>query len=681
MSEQSFSQTLAHLIDAEMIKKKNFLYTMLIVAFGISFFYSVLFIYLFNTRINLLIELIFDIIYLSLILIYIYLVKINKFNEIVIPALLTINLFLIYHVIQAGFLGVPGSIFFILITLFFSLYFLNVIVSMTIFIVDIGIFVLFIPYMSNIVPERVFFIFIPAMIIFAIILTIFIEINTTFLKNEIKVSNNIRSYLLSIFENTPNGIAVFDLQGMVVDCNSNYTSILGYSFDEIVNNHFMKFTHTDDRTWNKEIFKKIVNMEISSIKIEKRYIRKNGDTVIVEITGAPIIDKNTEIKYIMAIVNDITAVRKQELYLKQLEDVKWHNHKLETIGKITSQITHDINNSLAIINGYSDILIDNIDNTIDYKDYLIEIKKATERATSTSRRLLSYGKRTKKSVETFCVNTFIEELHSFSKVVIFNDKISFEVKKDKNCGYISVEKDQISQVIINLIINAKDSIVDTGKVVLETKISDDSVEIIVSDTGTGISEDIRANIFEPFISSKPEGSGLGLYTSYNVVKNNGGELIFDSKEGLGSTFRIVIPKVSEEIEKTSYEENHVHLLDNKKILIVDDEVQISLILAKILTKMNIKVEIKNNPLEALEYYKSMSKDIDLVITDIKIPNLDGIELTRRILEINHEQRILFITGFGEEILSQDMMNIPLISKPFDIHTIKDMMYLICDGCN
>lgn len=370
---------------------------------------------------------------------------------------------------------------------------------------------------------------------------------------------------------------------------------------------------------------------------------------------------------------ELKALREASEQRRKEEAELYHSHKLKIIGTLAGGIAHDINNLLTPILGYSELLLMKMPKESEYYDEVDEIYKASEKGKDLIEQLLIFSRNDSGiiKVSPININTVTRETIKLIKVVLPKKVIIKESIKE-NCGYINANFTQIHQVIFNLCTNAYQSIKNNGgtiEVSLNTiegiKINEDYkslvrernyVEITVADTGCGMNEETKARIFDPFFTTKDidEGTGLGLFVVQSIIDKYEGIIKVYSELGKGSCFKVYFPLVPMEskIDNVRFKGSS----DNdKKILIVDDNEDITKLLKKSLEGVGYNVITENNSIKALKLFKSNYEEIDLVITDYMMPNLNGGELARAVKEIKPKTGVILMTGYIKD--KENLINI------------------------
>jgi PAS domain S-box-containing protein len=375
--------------------------------------------------------------------------------------------------------------------------------------------------------------------------------------------------------------------------------------------------------------------------------------------------------------------RRVEEALGASEEQLRQSQKLEAIGQLAGGVAHDFNNLLTVIGGYSSMLLGKLPEDSPHRSSLEEIKKASDRASGLTRQLLAFSRKQILQPKVLDLNVVVNDLEKMVRRLIGED-IDLLAITSPVLGKVKADPGQIEQVLLNLIVNARDAMPKGGKLTIETRNVVHSEEyaqrhlttpgpyvmLAVSDTGSGIDPAIQQRIFEPFFTTKGsgKGTGLGLATVYGIVKQSGGNIWIYSEIGQGSTFKVYLPRVD---EASGGEENlgsESVPKGSETLLLVEDEDQVRVILKRILEDQGYQVLAASNGEEALAYSQDLDHDIKLMITDVVMPQMSGRELTERIMVVRPNLRVLYMSGYTDDAIVRHGLldeSLQFIQKPFD----------------
>jgi signal transduction histidine kinase/CheY-like chemotaxis protein len=374
---------------------------------------------------------------------------------------------------------------------------------------------------------------------------------------------------------------------------------------------------------------------------------------------------------------------------KQLQDQLVRSQKMEAFGQLAAGVAHDFNNFLTTILGYSDLLLDELGMKGAIANHISEIRSAAGRASVLTAQLLAFSRKHPLAPRTLEVNSLITNLDR-SLLRLLGEDISVQCHLDrgKDGIYTKVDPGQLTQIILNLVVNARDAMRYGGRLTLETStvtieapeeqlslqelVPGDYVCISVTDNGVGMSDDVKQHLFEPFFTTKDEGrgSGLGLATSYGIVRQSGGHICVDSELGRGTTVKILLPKV-EAPPPPSYKKPGANKMPTgvESILVLEDDISVRHISVRVLRGLGYDVIEAANGDDAQQLIgQSADKKIDLLLTDMVMPHMSGRHFADWLRKTSPHTKVVFISGYLEESLhpgdrrDQEMFFLP---KPFD----------------
>ena len=349
----------------------------------------------------------------------------------------------------------------------------------------------------------------------------------------------------TMFAAAPTAIMLFDRDGRILSANRSAESMFGYSEAELVGRLPTIFRHPEDLEAGDQAFAEVIRGERDSYRREARFVTKDGATVDAHLATALVRDGDGKPGYLIGMAEDMTQQRQLEEQLRQ-------SQKLEAIGRLAGGVAHDFNNMLTAIGGYTALALDQAPTGSPLEGDLDEIRKATDRAALLTRQLLAFSRKQVLLPELLNLNGVVLELESMLRPLIGED-VALTTQLDPALGPIEADPGQLHQVVMNLVVNARDAMPSGGAITIETANSDvdendDAIEpgryvtLTVRDTGQGIDEPTLRQIFEPFFTTKDagKGTGLGLATVYGIVKQSGGYVAVDSELGVGSAFTIYL---------------------------------------------------------------------------------------------------------------------------------------------
>ena len=497
----------------------------------------------------------------------------------------------------------------------------------------------------------------------------------------------------TIFERVAVGIALVSIDGQLLESNPALQRMLGYAEEELRNQVFNKFMHPDDASIDVDLDGALIAGKRDHYQIEKRFIRKDGGVIWGQLNVSLVRGEKGERPFTICMVENITE-------RKRLETQFFQSQKMETIGRLAGGIAHDFNNLLTVIKGYTQLSLNQIQEGDPCRENIEEIKGAAERAAELTNQLLAFSRRQILDMKVLDLNTIVRGLEKMMARIIGEDIEMFTVLDD-HLGRVKTDPGQIEQVILNLVVNARDAMPSGGKLAIETAnvVLDETyarahigvspgnyVLLSVSDTGCGMPPEIKELIFEPFFTTKEEGkgTGLGLSTIYGIVKQSGGTIWVYSEPGRGTTFKIYLPRVEEETGAPPMQDNAGHLpRGDETVLVVEDDPSLRALAARVLRYQGYKVLEATNGDEAIAIAReNIQGKIHLLLTDVVMPHMGGRELVRRMKTLHSEIRVLFISGYTDHAITHHAglkPGTPFLQKPFSPTALAKKVREVLDG--
>ena len=451
--------------------------------------------------------------------------------------------------------------------------------------------------------------------------------------------------------------AIFVAQdGVSKFANRKAEELTGYSTEELLQVSFVDFIHPDDRAKVIDRHRRRLMGEKPTSTYTLRIINKSGVEKTVQLNAVLIQWKDRPAT--LNFVRDITQQTKLEAQLQQAQ-------KMEAVGTLTGGIAHDFNNILGIIVGNTELALNDVPEWNPAHYNLKEIKTAGLRASGIVKQLLNFSRKTEQELKPIGLTTVIKDALNLLRSTI---PTTIEIRKNMPATDETILADpiQIHQVMMNLCINASQEMVQTGGI-LEISVDsvtldeDDAnkypdltqghyVKVTVSDTGPGIDLEIIDRIFDPYFTTKEvgKGSGMGLAVVHGIIKNHSGSIIVDSQAGKGTTFTILFPVATEKPE-IEFETINKLPFGTESILLVDDEKAIANTTGQMLERLGYTVQTKTDPVEALELFKAKPDRFDLVITDMTMPNMTGVNLSEKLKAVRFDIPVIICTGYSSLI--------------------------------
>src|SRR5215472_1019722 len=452
------------------------------------------------------------------------------------------------------------------------------------------------------------------------------------------------------FENTKDILFILDLEGNLTSVNKAAEEIMGWPRNEALRKNIKGLVAPEHAALCNEVMRRIVSEEPLQ-HFEIAMLRKDGRKVLLEIS-ARLLRSNGRKDCVQGIARDVTERR-------QLENMVRQSQKLEAIGRLSGGLAHDFNNLLCVINGHTELLTEALQPGDPRMRSVTQIRKAADSAAALTRQLLAFSRRQVFHPQAVDLNAIVTETERLLGRLI-DEHIEFYTALDPTLGRVVVDPVQVEQVIINLVLNARDAMPKGGKLTIETSNVDleenhhsklsqipagKYVLLALTDTGCGMNEETQSRIFEPFYTTKEmgKGTGLGLATVYGIVKQSGGFIWVYSEEGRGTTFKVYLPRVDRPLTEARPAKR----------------VEISYGTETVLEAANGD--------EAIQIAQSHAGSIDLLLTDVVMPRMGGKSLVQQMAQIRPHTRVLYMSGYPNDGIVQAGIlanGVALLEKPF-----------------
>jgi len=471
-----------------------------------------------------------------------------------------------------------------------------------------------------------------------------------------KLAEAERTLLIAAIEQSAEGIVITDAKGTIEYVNPAFSRVSGYSRAEALgkNPRILK-SGKQGEAYYKKLWTTILGGEIWQEEITNR--RRDGSFYNEQMTITPVRDQREEITHFIAIKAEVTERKRLEQQLRQAQ-------KMEAVGRLAGGVAHDFNNMLTIISGYSGILLEHPSIVEPLRGYVDEIRNASGRAASLTRQLLAFSRQQVLAPRVLDLNAVVANIQKMLKRLIGED-IDLVTVLGESLWPILADPGQLEQVLLNLAVNARDAMPEGGVVSIETanvKMDAASAQayfplkagpyvlLTFSDTGMGMDAETQARIFEPFFTTKEtgKGTGLGLATVYGIVKQSGGYIWVHSEVGKGTTFKIYLPRTEVEFEEAEAGRTRVDALQGTEtLLLVEDEDSVRELVRNVLREKGYRVLEASRGEEALELSELYAGRIDLLVTDVVMPQMSGRELARRLVNSRPQIKVLYISGYAD----------------------------------
>ena len=481
-------------------------------------------------------------------------------------------------------------------------------------------------------------------------------------------------------EQVGESIVVTDTKWKIQYVNPAFERISGYSREEAVGRDIGFLQGDEDRgAFREKVWTSFLeNKDHSGILLSRR---KDGALHREEAVISPVRNSAGKVVNFVVVNRDVTSELLLEEQLRQ-------SQKMEAVGRMAGGTAHDFNNILTAILGYCDLLLSRLREDDPIRRDLLEIRTAGERGANITRQLLAFSRRQVLQPKVMNLNDAVAGIDKLLGRLLGED-IDIRFDLDRRLGNVKIDPGQIEQVIVNLAVNARDAMPDGGSLSIATSnvtYRDDLVPrrldvppgryamLTFADQGTGMDEETRSRIFEPFFTTKEKGkgTGLGLSTVYGIVNQSGGHVWAESVPGKGTTFRICLPRVEEPVEEPDRGKPATTPGRGETVLLAEDEPAVRNIARTILRDNGYAVLEAANGVQALEVARSHAGKISLLLTDMVMPGMGGLELAGKLASLRRETRILFMSGYPEKAIHLDKSLPPgasFLMKPFNAETL------------
>ena len=479
-----------------------------------------------------------------------------------------------------------------------------------------------------------------------------------------------------ISENAMDMIAVVDPEWRRLYSSPAYARILGLSDEELAGKPYFEQVHPDDRYAAEQALK--TSTGTANVRtIQYRMKHKDGAWHVIESGASAILDPQGKVERYVIVNRDVSEQRQLEEKFRQAQ-------KMEAVGRLSGGVAHDFNNLLGVIIGYAEFLQESPATDNSLRGSVDEILKAGKRAASLTRQLLAFSRQQVLDPKVIDLNSVVSDMDKMLRRLIGED-VELSTVLGPALGRIKADQGQLEQVLMNLVVNARDAMPVGGKLLIDTAnmIMDEAfvrrypypvqpgpyVCLTVADTGVGMDAETKARAFEPFFTTKEKGkgTGLGLSMVYGVVKQSGGYIDIESAPGTGTTFKIYLPTVADQVKAESAPREATSFTGSETILVAEDEASLRTLTRTTLELCGYKVLEAKDGVEALEVSDRYSGPIDLLLTDMVMPGMGGRALAQEIVRSRPEIRLAYMSGYtGQAVGSQGPVDpgSVFLMKPF-----------------
>jgi two-component system, cell cycle sensor histidine kinase and response regulator CckA len=485
-----------------------------------------------------------------------------------------------------------------------------------------------------------------------------------------------RERLITAIEQGDDVVIITDIEGLIQYANPAFETVTGYTRKEVLGQNPRIFkSGKQDEAFYREMWDTLTSGNTFHGRMINK--RKDGSLYTEDATISPVLDAAGNIVNYVAVKRDVTAHIQLETQLIQAQ-------KMESVGRLAGGVAHDYNNMLFIILGYTEMALEQVDPAGSLHADLMEVYNAGKRSMEITRQLLAFARRQTIAPKALDLNETVEGMLKMLRRLIGED-IELEWHPVARLWPVNMDPSQVDQILANLCVNARDAIDDVGKVTIETEnitfddeycenhmgfIPGKFVMLAVSDNGCGMNKETLNNLFEPFFTTKAvgEGTGLGLATIYGIVKQNNGLINVYSEPGEGTTFKIYLPRYEGEAEPATAEiADEPTRGRGETILLVEDEPKIIKMGKMMLEKLGYHVLTAETPGRAMDLAREHAGKIDLLMTDVIMPEMNGRDLAEKLQTLNPELNVLFMSGYTANAIAHHGVldeGVHFIQKPF-----------------
>ena len=501
----------------------------------------------------------------------------------------------------------------------------------------------------------------------------------------------------SLFETVTDALLLSDQQERLIEVNDSACRQLGYTRQELLELHLRDIIPEGARADFEHVQQRLG--KTGRLIVEASQRRKDGSVVPVEL-AVSLVEIDGEQAF-MAIARDITARRQGEAERRRLEEQLQHTGKMESIGRLAGGVAHDFNNLLTAILGNVEMASHQRRAGTDIHEALADIRETVLSAAALTRQLLAFSRKQVIEPRPIDANELLDRMHKMLERLIGED-IELRTIQGEGLGTVRADPSLVEQAVVNLVVNARDAMPSGGVLVIETEdVTLDAeyqrthplvppgryIMFAVSDTGTGMTDEVKSHLFEPFFTTKPrgQGTGLGLATTYGAIRQSNGHITVYSELGKGTTFKFYLPVVdasSEPLITPSPDEPHALVGGNETILVVEDDTRVRDLVARSLLACGYHVLVAADGEEALTMAAQVEEKIHLLLTDVVMPKLNGRELSEKLAGIHPETRTLFTSGYTENIIAHHGVldkGIKFLGKPYTLEALARRVRDLLDG--
>jgi PAS domain S-box-containing protein len=475
-----------------------------------------------------------------------------------------------------------------------------------------------------------------------------------------------QAYLASIVEYSDQAIVGHDMKGQVTSWNRAAEKLFGYKADEILGKHISLLMPPELRDEGAAFVERAREGTVID-ELDTLRRRKDGALVEVRVTLSPLRDAAGEVVGVVGMASDLRERKRAEDVVTRLREQLQHAQRVEAIGRLAGGIAHDFNNALSVVLTYATLVLQDLPEGEPARADILEIQRAGQRAARLTQQLLAFSRQQVLQPKVLDLNETLSGMRDMLQRLLGED-VELSLLAATDLGRVNVDPGQVEQIIMNLAVNARDAMPHGGKLTIETSNVELDAEyaaahlgatpgryvmLAVCDTGSGMDADTRSRIFEPFFTTKElgKGTGLGLSTVLGIVQQSGGSISVYSEVGVGTTFKVYLPRTDRDVEVTpSQLPPTADGGGGETILLVEDEQQVREVASLILRRGGYKVLLAENGEQGLAVAEEHGRGIDLLITDVVMPRMNGRQLVERLTPRWPDLKVLFMSGYTDDAI-------------------------------
>ena len=491
------------------------------------------------------------------------------------------------------------------------------------------------------------------------------------------------AYFRRLTDNALDLITILEPDGTTRYESHSIETVLGHKPEEYRGKNAFEFVHPEDVPFVAQAFQTALQGQGNTPQLTFRFRHRDGSYRILEGCGNNLLN-DPVVAGVIFNSRDVTERKKLEEQFQQ-------SQKVQAIGQLAGGVAHDFNNILTAILGYSDVTLKQLSPNHVLHQNVSEIRKAAERAASLTRQLLAFSRKQVLQPRVLNLNLVVRDMDNMLRRLL-GEHMDLVAVLPENVGRIKADPGQVEQIIMNLAVNARDAMPGGGKLTIETKnlsldheycrlrpevVPGDYVMLAVSDNGTGMTPEVQARIFEPFFTTKKtgEGTGLGLATCHGIVKQSGGHIAVYSERGHGTTFKVLFPRIAAPVDAPKAAQPSPQEMEHgtETVLLVEDEPMLRELGCMVLGELGYRVLNACNGVDALRVLAEHSgESIDLLVTDVVMPEMGGTELAVQMRTRSPRTKVLFCSGYTEDAITRDGLLQPgtsFMQKPYSVATL------------